>query len=153
MVLSYDLYTTCSSGYLFILFSFSLHSETLIIGIRNDVHDPGMLKVAEWVKDAVKASGNKIEFRYLPAKRSLKLASVGYIDGEFYRHPVIESKFPNLERVDVSVGQFDYDVWILAENNCMEDWDAFAQFKPVGTRGVVFLKASFTQDLKLAMKK
>ena len=126
---------------LMLFFCFSLRSETLTIGIRNDVYDPGMLKATEWVKEAVQASGNKIEFRYLPAKRSLKLASIGHIDGEFYRHTVIESKYPNLERVDVSVGQFDYYVWILAENNCMENWQALAQFKPAGTRGVVFFES------------
>lgn len=128
------------SLFFMLCFCIPLHSETLVIGIRNDVHDPGMLKAAEWIKEAVQASGHKIQFDYLPAKRSLKLASIGYLDGEFYRHTFVETKFPSLVRVDIPLGKFDYDVWIYAGNNCMEDIDALEQLKPVGIRGVVFFE-------------
>jgi hypothetical protein len=119
-------------------FCIPVHSESLVIGIRNDVYDPGMLKAAERIKQAAQASGNAIQFYPSPAKRSLKLASIGIIDWEFYRHSIIEPLHPSLIRVDVALGKFDYDIWIDAENNCMKDWEALAQLKPVGTRGVVF---------------
>jgi len=124
--------------FLTILLCTSVQSESLNIGIRNDVYDPMMLKAAERLKKAAESVGYKIIYHYSPAKRSLKLAEEGYLDGEFYRHPIIEASNPNLVRINVSLGQFDYYVWILEDKTCVKDLQELSYLKPVGTRGVVF---------------
>ena len=126
---------------LILLFGAPVRSELLIIGMRDDVYDPDMLKASKYVQQAALASGNTIEFSYLPAKRSLRLASSGSLDGEFYRHTIIEPLYPSLMRVDVVLGNFDYYIWVYAENNCMEDWEALTVLKPAGARGVIFFES------------
>ena len=120
------------------LFSIPVHSKSLNIGIRNDAYDPLMLKAAEYVKKAAQIINYDISYIHLPAKRSLMLAANGILDGEFYRHRLIEALNPSLVRVDVPLGQFDYYIWVLEGQECVRDVQALKQMKPVGVRGVIF---------------
>jgi hypothetical protein len=96
------------------------------------------LQPIDWVKQAGASIGFQIAFKSLPSKRSIRLASQGQLDGEFYRHTVIESRFPTLVRVNVAIGHNDYFAWVHENKTCMKDRNALSELKPVGHLGAFF---------------
>lgn len=116
----------------------SIQATPLQIGIRDTIQqtvDPNALLI---VQEAAERIGEEINFQYYPTKRSLKLANEGVIDGEIFRHSIIEPLYPSLVRVNEAIGEFEYWVWVAEDTSCMENLDSLKQLKPVGIKGLKF---------------
>ena len=115
-----------------------IEAAPLQIGIRDTINktlDPNALLI---VQEAAVRIGEEIIFREYPTKRSLKLANEGILDGEIFRHSIIELLYPSLVRVNEPIGEFEYWVWVKKDTDCMDNIDSLKQLKPVGIRGVKF---------------
>lgn len=121
-----------------LLLPLSLRSETLTIGLREQAIEPEVEMAIDLVQDAAQSIDLHFQFERLPSKRSLHLAAEGVLDGEFYRHSVIEPLYPSLVRVNVPIGGYQYYVWVYREVPCMNSQAELAQLKPVGHRGAKF---------------
>jgi len=117
---------------------FLAKAESLNFGVRDmsqkSLHEEALTlvqKASQWI-------GSEVNFQYYPSKRSLKLASMGVLDGEMLRHTEIESFYPTLIRVDEPIDKFDYWVWVAEDQECMPDQESLAQLKPIGMQGVKF---------------
>lgn len=113
-------------------------ADTLTIGVRENWVSPDLQQAKQITSLAAATIGHNIRFEQYPSKRSLMLASQGKLDGEFYRHPLIEPLFPSLKRVKTALGSFDYYVWMYQDAPCIENTDELTQLKPVGQRGGIF---------------
>lgn len=108
------------------------------IGTRDRLLKQLLPDTAARLKNIAKHAGIDIDYVTLPAKRALTMAVRGETDGDFLRHPVIESEHPSLLRVDVPLNMMDYRVWVHEDVSCMENIDALEALKPIGLRGVKF---------------
>jgi ABC-type amino acid transport substrate-binding protein len=123
------------------IFTVSAEPQTLTIGTQERLLASIAPEMALSLQETAAAIGITIEFINLPNKRSLLMAAQGDVDGDFFRHPVIESSFPTLRRVDVPLAHFDYQVWVHNDQTCMSDLSALSQLKPIGVRGVKYFES------------
>jgi polar amino acid transport system substrate-binding protein len=131
-----------SSILLALCFSFPVtaQQEVLQIGSRAQVIPFADPQAYQLMNQAAEKMGIKISYYYFPAGRSIELAARGELDGEIYRHQVVESTYPELIRVDEPIAQLEYWVWVPQQDVCMVDKAALSNYKPIGILSVPFFK-------------
>lgn len=128
----------------FTLFSFCVHGEggllhqPLKLGLRESAVNNVNPRVFNLVHQAADRLSITLNFQPLPRERSIALAANGVLDGEFYRHNVIEPLYPSLIRVDEPVDHNSYWVLVPKSSDCMPNSESLSQLKPIGLRGAKF---------------
>ncbi|WED25259.1 transporter substrate-binding domain-containing protein [Vibrio sp. DW001] len=83
-----------------------------------------------------------IEIKEIPGKRSLFYANSGETDGEVYRVEGIESKYPNLIRIDVPIRTEKMYLFVKKGNEfSVKNWEDFPENHTLGyIRGTYFIE-------------
>ncbi len=88
------------------------------------------------LQEAYKRIGYDVQFRMLPAKRSLDLANQGKTDGDVARIEGTEKTFPNLIAVPTPVIDFQGIAFTISVTKDIKDWSDLKGLKIGVVRGV-----------------
>ncbi|WP_024954664.1 substrate-binding periplasmic protein [Sulfurospirillum arcachonense] len=120
--------------FLFITFNISYTKEVQITTL--DTQTIILEKTEKIMSEAYKQLELTMKIKKFPARRSLKIANSGQVDGELYRVKDIDKSYPNLIIVPVSIISLEFVAFSKNEKIDIKGWESLLPYHVVYMRGV-----------------
>lgn len=76
-----------------------------------------LMRASQYLYNSLFAQvGRRVELRFIPSVRAVREANQGYVDGDFFRIAAYGLRAPNLLRVDESVAQEGFGIYVASES-------------------------------------